>query len=185
MFHNDRPVRYLSCVISRMNPVLTTRLPIRASAGDFGDVRVAIPDPAAPAAASRSSSSTVVAEPSAAVAPTNDETNVILTVKANPRQTGRARSLSEQASAILQYYASIVGEAPYPTFALAVTEAEVPGGHSPAYFAVLNQVLPTQPFVGAATRSTSRASRVSTSRTSSRISGGDRRSAGRTITSSG
>ena len=147
VFHNDRPVRYLSCVISRMNPVLTTRLPIRASAGDFGDVRVAIPDPAAPAAASRSSSSTVVAEPSAAVAPTNDETNVILTVKANPRQTGRARSLSEQASAILQYYASIVGEAPYPTFALAVTEAEVPGGHSPAYFAVLNQVLPTQPIL--------------------------------------
>ncbi|MET0213524.1 MAG: M1 family aminopeptidase, partial [Vicinamibacterales bacterium] len=147
VFHNDRPVRYLSCVISRMNPVLTTRLPIRASAGDFGDVRVAIPDPAAPAAASRSSSSTVVAEPSAAAAPTTDETNVILTVKANPRQTGRARSLSEQASAILQYYASIVGEAPYPTFALAVTEAEVPGGHSPAYFAVLNQVLPTQPIL--------------------------------------
>ncbi len=147
VFHNDRPVRYLSCVISRMNPVLTTRLPIRASAGDFGDVRVAIPDPAAPAAGSRSSSSTVVAEPSADVAPTNDETNVILTVKANPRQTGRARSLSEQASAILQYYASIVGEAPYPTFALAVTEAEVPGGHSPAYFAVLNQVLPTQPIL--------------------------------------
>jgi len=147
VFHNDRPVRYLSCVISRMNPVLTTRLPIRASAGDFGDARVAIPDPAAPAAGSRSSSSTVVAEPSADVAPTNDETNVILTVKANPRQTGRARSLSEQASAILQYYASIVGEAPYPTFALAVTEAEVPGGHSPAYFAVLNQVLPTQPIL--------------------------------------
>ncbi len=147
VFHNDRPVRYLSCVISRMNPVLTTRLPIRASAGDFGDVRVAIPDPSAPATASRSSSSTVVGEPSAAAAPTTDETNVILTVKANPRQTGRARSLSEQASAILQYYASIVGEAPYPTFALAVTEAEMPGGHSPAYFAVLNQVLPTQPIL--------------------------------------
>ena len=71
----------------------------------------------------------------------------MMTVKANPRQTGRARSLAEQASAILQYYASIVGEAPYPTFTLAVTEAEVPGGHSPAYFAVLNQVLPTQPIL--------------------------------------
>jgi aminopeptidase N len=55
--------------------------------------------------------------------------------------------LAEQTSAILQYYASIVGEAPYPTFSLAVTEAEVPGGHSPAYFAVLNQVLPTQPIL--------------------------------------
>jgi hypothetical protein len=55
--------------------------------------------------------------------------------------------LAEQTSTILQYYASIVGEAPYPTFSLAVTEAEVPGGHSPAYFAVLNQVLPTQPIL--------------------------------------
>ena len=146
VFQNDRPVRYLSCVISRMNPVLSTRLPIRASAGDFGDVRVAIADPAAPAALHRSSSG-VVSEPSATAAAASDETNVMLTVRANPRQTGRARSLAEQASSILQYYASIVGEAPYPTFALAVTEAEIPGGHSPAYFAVLNQVLPTQPIL--------------------------------------
>ncbi len=56
-------------------------------------------------------------------------------------------SLAEQASAILQFYASIVGEAPYPTFTLAVTENELPGGHSPAYFAVLNQVLPTAPII--------------------------------------
>ena len=40
VFQNDRPVRYLSCVISRMNPVVSTRLPIRASSGDFGDIRV-------------------------------------------------------------------------------------------------------------------------------------------------
>jgi aminopeptidase N len=31
-----------------------------------------------------------------------------------------------------------VGEAPYPSAALAVVEGEVPGGHSPAYFAMLN-----------------------------------------------
>ena len=77
----------------------------------------------------------------------SDETSVLLTVRANPRQVGRARNLAEQTSAILQFYASIVGEAPYPTFTLAVTENELPGGHSPAYFAVLNQVLPTSPIV--------------------------------------
>ena len=147
-FQNDRPVRYLSCVISRMSPVVSTKLPIRASAADFGDLRVAVPDPTAPLpAVSRSSSSASVAEPSAPAGAASDETSVLLTVRANPRQVGRARNLAEQTSAILQFYASIVGEAPYPTFTLAVTENELPGGHSPAYFAVLNQVLPTSPVV--------------------------------------
>ena len=59
VFQNDRPVRYLSCILSRMSPVVSTRLPIRASASDFGDLRVAIPNPLAPAPAAiaRSSSS--------------------------------------------------------------------------------------------------------------------------------
>jgi hypothetical protein len=148
VFQNDRPVRYLSCVISRMNSISSTKLPIRSSMGDFGDIRVAIPDASGGAtAAPRSSSSTAIAEPTAAPAAARDESDVTLTVKAAPRQSGRARSLAEQTSTILQYYASIVGEAPYPTFTLAVTEAEMPGGHSPAYFAVLNQVLPTQPIL--------------------------------------
>ena len=145
VFQNDRPVRYLSCVISRMAPVVSRPLPIRSSAGDFGDVRVAIPDPSAPAPVGPVRSSRV-AEPSATAGAARDETSVMLSVRANPRQTGRARGIAEQASAILQFYASIVGEAPYPTFTLAVTENEVPGGHSPAYFAVLNQILPTAPI---------------------------------------
>jgi len=50
------------------------------------------------------------------------------------------------ARAILDFYTSIVGDAPYPRFTLAVTESQLPGGHSPAYFAVLNQPVPTSPF---------------------------------------
>ncbi len=146
LFQNDRPVRYLSCVISRMSPVVSTRLPIRASAGDFGDLRVAVPDLSQPAPAAPSRSR-AVAEPSAPAGIASDETSVTLTVRANPRQVGRSRALAEQSKEILQFYASIVGEAPYPTFTLAVTENETPGGHSPAYFAVLNQILPTTPVV--------------------------------------
>jgi hypothetical protein len=146
VFQSDRPVRYLSCVISRMNNVVSRSLPIRSSGGDFGDLRVAIPDPSAPAPGTAAAPRTgAIAEPSAAQAEARDETNVTLLVKANPRQVGRARGLAEQSSAILQFYASIVGEAPYPTFTLAVTESDAPGGHSPAYFAVLNQTLPTAP----------------------------------------
>ena len=144
VFQNDRPVRYLSCVISRMTSVTATRLPIRPSSGDFGDVRVDIPDPGAPAP--QASARPASTSPAAAPAPA-DETSLALTVRANARQVGRARNIAEQTSAILQYYASIIGEAPYPSFTLAVTENELPGGHSPAYFAVLNQVLPTTPNV--------------------------------------
>jgi hypothetical protein len=140
VFQNDRPVRYLSCVISRFNQVSTTSLKVRASSGSFGDPRVVIPEPA-------SGSSLPAAETNPPTDPAADDRLLALTVKANPRQVGRARALAEQTNAILQFYASIVGEAPYPGFTLAVTENELPGGHSPAYFAVLHQVLPNQPIV--------------------------------------
>ena len=40
-----------------------------------------------------------------------------------------------------------MADAPYDSFTLAVTESDLPGGHSPAYFAMLNQPLPQTPFV--------------------------------------
>ena len=40
-----------------------------------------------------------------------------------------------------------MGDAPYPSFSVAMLESDLPGGHSPAYFAVLNNPLPTTPFV--------------------------------------
>ena len=55
--------------------------------------------------------------------------------------------MAERSRAIFEFYASIVGDAPYPSFTLALSESDLPGGHSPGYFAVLNQPLPTSPFV--------------------------------------
>jgi aminopeptidase N len=52
-----------------------------------------------------------------------------------------------QVTDILQVYGSILGDLPYPTFTLAVVDAELPGGHSPPYFVMLNQPLPTTPFM--------------------------------------
>ena len=140
LFQNDRPVRYLSCVISRFTIVQTAvGSKIRSSAGSFGDPRVPLDVPAPDNAAADSDRGERPGD--------TGERTLELSVKANPRQVGRARTLAEQANSILQFYSSIVGEAPYPTFTLAVTENEVPGGHSPAYFAVLNQVLPNSPVV--------------------------------------
>ena len=64
---------------------------------------------------------------------------VQLQVHANPRQVARARSTTDRAVEIFEFYASLVGGAPYPSFSLGFTERETPGGHSPAYFAVVDQ----------------------------------------------
>ncbi|PWT84677.1 MAG: hypothetical protein C5B57_04435 [Blastocatellia bacterium] len=70
-----------------------------------------------------------------------------ISVQANPRQVRRGRELGERARDIAQFYESILGDAPYPSFTVAVLEGELPGGHSPGYFAALNQPLPTSPYV--------------------------------------
>ena len=73
--------------------------------------------------------------------------SVKLTVQANPRQVSRARGFADRAAAIYEFYGKLVGDAPYPSFTLAVTENDLPGGHSPGYFAILNQPLPLSPIV--------------------------------------
>jgi hypothetical protein len=72
---------------------------------------------------------------------------VALRAHANPRQTGRARSMMPEAADILTFYASLAGGRPYPALTLAVSEYERPGGHSPPYFALVHQVLPTAEIV--------------------------------------
>jgi Peptidase family M1 domain len=70
-----------------------------------------------------------------------------LDVQANPRQVRRGRDLGERANDIIRFYDSLVGDCPYPNFTLALVENDLPGGHSPAYFAALNQPLPNSPLV--------------------------------------
>ena len=67
-------------------------------------------------------------------------------VQANPRQAGRARVLSTQAAAVLGVYGDVLGDYPYPSLTIAVVDDALPGGHSPAYFALLNQPLPASKF---------------------------------------
>jgi hypothetical protein len=64
---------------------------------------------------------------------------VRLDVKTSPRFRRNAKSLADSASDVLEYYASIVGDVPYPSITVAAVEQQLPGGHGPAYMAVLNQ----------------------------------------------
>jgi peptidase M1-like protein len=70
-----------------------------------------------------------------------------LSVEANPRQIKSGQNLSERAADIAHFYASLAGDMPYPAFTIAVTEGNLPGGHSPAYFAQIVQPLPFNSLV--------------------------------------
>ena len=120
-FSAAQPLRYLSCLITRLNQVDAANVHVGAAPGH--DVSAA----AAPAAVSPEIAS------------------VALSIKANPRQQSRGRAMLERASRIVRFYSGLVGGAPYPSFTLALTESDLPGGHSPAYFAILNQPLPMSP----------------------------------------
>jgi hypothetical protein len=79
----------------------------------------------------------------------DDVEPLALSVMANPRQLSKARALGDKAADILKYYGSLMADAPYESFTLALTESDLPGGHSPSYFVVLKQPLPQSPFVWA------------------------------------
>jgi hypothetical protein len=68
-----------------------------------------------------------------------------VSVEANPGHVRRGREVAERAVEIAQFYQSILGEYPYPTFTVALVEGDLPGGHSPGYFAVLHEPLSSAP----------------------------------------
>jgi predicted metalloprotease with PDZ domain len=69
-----------------------------------------------------------------------------LAIDAAPLQQSRARELAEPTRRVLNFYSSLLGDMPFKTFTLAVIESDTPGGHSPAYFATLNQPPPAAPL---------------------------------------
>lgn len=133
MFRADRPVRYLSFIVSRFArtdeaqltfeprvlPPSTIPTSLTAGIVMMAENQPARPQPAPPV-----------------------HTALALSVEANPRQTGLSQQHLTRATDIARFYDSIIGDIPYDSFTMALTEHTVPGGHSPGYFAVLNQALP-------------------------------------------
>jgi len=74
---------------------------------------------------------------------------ITVAAQANPRQRGRGRGKVAEAAAILGVYGDVLGDFPYPSLTLALVDDPLPGGHSPAYFALVNQPLPASKFTWA------------------------------------
>ena len=109
-----------------------------------------------------------------------------LSVEANPRQVQHGRDLAERAADIAQFYASLVGDCPYPSFTLARHRERPAGRPQPG---VLRRAQPAAADRAFTWRNDPAAfdelPGVLPRARSWRTSGGDRRSAGATTTSSG
>jgi hypothetical protein len=62
-------------------------------------------------------------------------------VEAQSSQRFRGRNVAQQVEEIMRFYASIVGDIPYKSTTVALLESDLPGGHSPGYFAVIKNPL--------------------------------------------
>lgn len=128
VFTAAEPLRYLSLVVSRFVRVSSTAVPLV--------------DGAATALVAPEMGPDGMRKPGFRV-----RDRIGLDVEANPRQQGKGREMTGWAADILRFYTDLMGDTPYPTMSLALVEHDLPGGHSPGYFAVMNNPLPTSPFV--------------------------------------
>ena len=62
--------------------------------------------------------------------------------QATERSIGELDTIITQTADIASFYASLLGDIPYPTLTVALTDSLLPGGHSPAYFVVMNHEPP-------------------------------------------
>ena len=69
---------------------------------------------------------------------------VLVTTVATPPQVGRNRQTAERVARMLTFYAKTVGEAPFPTLTVAAADDTLPGGHAPAYLALVQQPPPAR-----------------------------------------
>ncbi len=67
---------------------------------------------------------------------------IAISVDATSRVQSRGRALAQSAEDILRFYTALMGDAPYAAAAIALIENDLPGGHSPAYFALVNEPPP-------------------------------------------
>ena len=63
---------------------------------------------------------------------------IAVSVSSQSNLRSQSRQVPQDAQSILQFYSSLMGDAPYTSAAVALLESDLPGGHSPGYFAVIN-----------------------------------------------
>ena len=121
VFNANEPVRYFAIVASKLARVIDLTV-------DARDLKIAT------AATSRSAGRPGVQM--------RRYDRVAVAVEANPHQVDRGRELAPTAADILRFYGTLMDDTPYESLTVTMLEHELPGGHSPAYFAIINNAAP-------------------------------------------
>jgi hypothetical protein len=137
-FVAPQPVRYLGVLISRM-------IRVDAATVALDIVRAKAPPPDM-RGADTLQKQLLRLNATVLVPPVGSRNTVALTVDANRRQESRARDALGTGAEILRLYSSLTGDVPYDSITLAMVEDDVPGGHAPGYFAMLNNPPPVSGF---------------------------------------
>jgi hypothetical protein len=64
--------------------------------------------------------------------------SIAVSISAHNSLRAQSRQAAADTQAILQFYASLMGDAPYTSAAVVLIESDLPGGHSPGFFAAIN-----------------------------------------------
>lgn len=138
-FTTPQPVRYLGFLVSKMSRVdaATVALDIEVKTPSAPDMR---------GAHTLQEQVTRLNRMVTATPPVGGRNTIQLSVDANRRQEARSRDAIVTAAEILRLYAGLLHDAPYAALTLAMVEDELPGGHAPGYFAMINNAPPVTTF---------------------------------------
>ena len=137
-FVAPQPVRYFGLLVSRM-----TRVDAATVALDIVPAKVAAPDMRGTSTIQQQINRITAA---AAIPPVGARNTMKLAVDANRRQESRGREGINTAADLLRLYASLTGDVPYDQLTMAMVEDNLPGGHAPGYFAMINNPPPVTPY---------------------------------------
>jgi Peptidase family M1 domain len=132
-FIADQPARYIGLVVSKMAMVDSTH------------VALDIQSPAVEPPREVYAGGGILIRPRT-VPPVGGRNTILLSVAATRRQAQRGRDIVMTAAEILRFYAATIGDVPYDAMTLAMVESNLPGGHSPAYMAMMNNPAPMSPY---------------------------------------
>jgi hypothetical protein len=137
-FSAAQPARYIGLVISKMTRVDNAHVAL--------DVLPSAPVQTVEEPVTYLGAGVIATKRLPRVPAIGERNTLHLSISANRRQEAKARTTIDQAAEILRYYAALIGDAPYESMSVAMVENNLPGGHSPAYFAMLNNPSPLSPF---------------------------------------
>lgn len=135
-FRSPQPLRYLAVLVSKMNRVDAATVALDIAAPPAERALVAVPGDTLAQQIARLQARAF------AIPAVGARNTMQLVVEANRRQEGRSRDTVALGAEIIRLYSSLVGDVPYDALTIAMVEDELPGGHAPGYFAMINNPPP-------------------------------------------